>query len=77
MVTAAMLDTLKEKQPQQPTPSKSLTERLLAHMRRFKGSATMPENTVIHVINAMMADRGYDKMSPDVESLVRVAYRNA
>ena len=76
-VTAAMLETLKEKQPRQTTRPMSLPERLLAYMRRFKGSAPMSEDTVIYVVNAMLVERGLNKMSPDVEDLFRVAYQNA
>lgn len=75
-ITAAEVDSLKEKQKPLPEPT-SLTDRLLKRLRRLKGSAPMPENTVVVVINQMLKDRGHPSMSPDIEDLIRFAYQNA
>lgn len=74
--TPEELDSLKDRQPQQPKP-KELHERMLAYIRRrIKGHAVMPEDTFIYVLRQMMKERGL-VLTYELEDLWRFAYQCA
>lgn len=72
-VTADMLDTLKEKNPEKKPAT--LEERIIEFVKRYAKYPARKEDSMILIINTLLRERGKKEMTTDVEDILRQVYR--
>lgn len=73
LVTAAMLDTLKEKTPEK-IPA-TLEELIIEFVKKYAKYPARKEDSMVLIINTMLHEQGKRKITPDVEDVLRQTYR--